>query len=102
MANNGRFALILIGLVIFLSYYALAIGQKAFVSEAIFTPTQIFLLVHSIYLSMAFLFFSLERTAIDLGSVITTKFSKNRILQLFVLMILVCLLFNFIYLGGVK
>jgi|TARA_B110000305_G_C19454825_1_gene650248 lipopolysaccharide export system permease protein len=102
MANNGRFALILIGLVIFLSYYGLAIGQKAFVSEAIFTPTQIFLLVHSIYLSMAFLFFSLERTAIDLGSVITTKFSKNRILQLFVLIILVCLLFNFIYLGGVK
>jgi lipopolysaccharide export system permease protein len=102
MANNGRFALILIGLVIFLSYYGLAIGQKAFVSEEIFTPLQVFLLLHSIYLSMAFLFYRLERTSIDLGSVIANKFSKNWIMQLFILMILVYVLINFIYLGTAK
>lgn len=102
MANNGRFALILIGLVIFLSYYGLAISQKALVSGAIFTPLQIFLLVHSIYLSMAFLFFSLERTSIDLGSVTANKFSKNWTMQLFILMILAYVLFNFIYLGAAK
>jgi lipopolysaccharide export system permease protein len=102
MANNGRFALILIGLVIFLSYYGLVIGQKALVSDAIFTPLQVFLLIHSIYLSTAFLFYSLERTSIDLGSVIANKFSKNWIMQLFILMILVYVLINFIYLGTAK
>ncbi|MFL2754172.1 MAG: LptF/LptG family permease [Gammaproteobacteria bacterium] len=102
MAKNGRFALVLSGLIIFLSYYGFTIGQKAFVSEGVFSPFQIFLILHSIYLSLAILLFNLEKNSIDLGNFFAERFSMKRSLQFLILLMLVMVLFNFIFLGVIN
>ena len=69
MQENGRFILVFSGLVIFLSYYGLVIGQKAFIEENIFT----------------------------FNSLIAKKYSKRWFLQLLLLVILVSVIFNIIF-----
>ena len=98
MHESGRFLLIFSGLVIFLSYYGLVIGQKVFVEEEVLSPLQIFVIIHSVYLSLGLFLYSLNNFALDLNSFIARKYSKKWFFQLSFFFFLVILFFNFIFL----
>ena len=98
MHESGRFLLIFSGLVIFLSYYGLVIGQKVFVEEGVLSPLQIFVIIHLVYLSLGLFLFSLNNYALDLNSFIARKYSKKWFFQLSFFFFLVILFFNFIFL----
>jgi len=97
MQENGRFILVFSGLVIFLSYYGLVIGQKAFIEENIFKPMQIFLIIHGLFAMLAIFLFGFERFIFNFNSVIAKKYSKKWFLQLLLLVILVSVIFNIIF-----
>ena len=97
MQENGRFILVFSGLVIFLSYYGLVIGQKAFIEENIFKPTQIFYIIHGLFAMLAIFLFGFERFIFNFNSVIAKKYSKKWFLQLLLLVILVSVIFNIIF-----
>ncbi|RZO99345.1 MAG: LptF/LptG family permease [Gammaproteobacteria bacterium] len=98
MHESGRFLLIFSGLVIFLSYYGLVIGQKVFVEEGILSPIQIFLIIHGVYLSLGLSLFGLNNYVLDINSIVARKYSKKWFIQLSFFFFLVILFFNFIFL----
>ena len=97
MQENGRFILVFSGLVIFLSYYGLVIGQKAFIEENIFKPMQIFLIIHGLFAMLAIFLFGFDKFIFNFNSFIAKKYSKRWFLQLFLLVILVSVIFNIIF-----
>ena len=98
MHESGRFLLIFSGLVIFLSYYGLVIGQKVFVEEGILSPIQIFIIIHGVYLSLGLSLFGLNNYVLDINSIVARKYSKKWFIQLSFFFFLVILFFNFIFL----
>ena len=98
MHESGRFLLIFLGLVIFLSYYGLVIGQKVFVEEGILSPLQIFVIIHSVYLSLGLFLLGLNNHRLDINSFVARKYSEKWFIQLFFFFFLVILFFNFIFL----
>lgn len=98
MHESGRFLLIFSGLVIFLSYYGLVIGQKVFVEEGILSPIQIFVIIHGVYLSLGLSLFGLNNYVLDINSIVARKYSKKWFIQLSFFFFLVILFFNFIFL----
>lgn len=98
MHESGRFLLIFSGLVIFLSYYGLVIGQKVFVEEGILSPIQIFLIIHGVYLSLGLSLFGLNNYVLDINSIVARKYSTKWFIQLSFFFFLVILFFNFIFL----
>jgi len=97
MHESGRFLLIFSGLVIFLSYYGLVIGQKVFVEEGILSPIQIFIIIHGVYLSLGITLFGLNNYVLDINSIVARKYSKKWFIQLSFFFFLVILFFNFIF-----
>ena len=97
MQENGRFFLVFSGLVIFLSYYGLVIGQKAFIEENIFKPEQIFLIIHGLFAMLAIFLFGFDKFIFNFNSFIAKKYSKRWFLQLLLLVILVSVIFNIIF-----
>ena len=98
MHESGRFLLIFLGLVIFLSYYGLVIGQKVFVEEGILSPLQIFVIIHGVYLSLGLFLLGLNNHRLDINSFVARKYSEKWFIQLFFFFFLVILFFNFIFL----
>lgn len=98
MHESGRFLLIFSGLVIFLSYYGLVIGQKVFVEEGILSPIQIFIIIHGVYLSLGLSLFGLNNYVLDINSIVARKYSKKWFIQLSFFFFLVILFINFIFL----
>ena len=98
MHESGRFLLIFSGLVIFLSYYGLVIGQKVFVEEGILSPIQIFIIIHGVYLSLGLSLFGLNNYVLDINSIVARKYSTKWFIQLSFFFFLVILFFNFIFL----
>ena len=98
MHESGRFLLIFLGLVIFLSYYGLVIGQKVFVEEGILSPLQIFVIIHGVYLSLGLFLLGLNNQRQDINSFVARKYSEKWFIQLFFFFFLVILFFNFIFL----
>ena len=98
MHESGRFLLIFLGLVIFLSYYGLVIGQKVFVEEEILSPLQIFVIIHGVYLSLGLFLLGLNNHRLDINSFVARKYSEKWFIQLFFFFFLVILFFNFIFL----
>ena len=98
MHESGRFLLIFSGLVIFLSYYGLVIGQKVFVEEGILSPLQIFVTIHGVYLSLGLFLFGLNNYTLDINSFVARKYSEKWFIQLSFFFFLVILFFNFIFL----
>ena len=97
MQENGRVILVFSGLVIFLSYYGLVIGQKAFIEENIFKPEQIFLIIHGLFAMLAIFLFGFDKFIFNFNSFIAKKYSKRWFLQLLLLVILVSVIFNIIF-----
>ena len=97
MAKIGRFTMILSGLVIFLTYFVLVLGQKVFIFDSSFSSFQVFSISHFIFVTIWLLLFGLEQYRFELGNFMMARNSKKFFIQAFFLTALVFFLLNILY-----
>jgi hypothetical protein len=87
LRHSGRFFIFLSGLIIFMSYYGLAISQEVFSNFSI-NSTLVFFSIHGIYLIAAILL-AIDQNSQNLSFNISgLKYSSNFMINLFVLFLI--------------